>query len=122
MRCPFNRLRLPHRFTAVLGVVLVLALNVLAVLPAAHAWLHQPTTEATQPACKHHGCGSDSRAPADDDCAVVKFAHGHGGLAVAALVVEARACVLVTVLGSGDDLAVPAPAFRLPPGCGPPAV
>jgi hypothetical protein len=115
--------RYRHRLTAVLGIALVLALNVLAVMPAAHAWLHGGDTDAPAAPCRHHGCAHESPAPAeDDDCVVVKFAHGDGGLVTSSFVVEAHAHPLLAPFGLRHALPAPAPAYLLPPGCGPPAI
>jgi len=92
-----------RRLVAGAGVALVLALTVLSVSPTLHAWLH-----------------GERQLDANDDCAVVLFAHGLTP-ALAALVLLGlflrrrpeslpRPAVLLLV----------APSFDLPPGCGPP--
>ena len=84
---------------------LVLALTVLAVCPALHAWLH-----------------GEKQLDADDDCAVVLFVQGVTP-ALAAIV-----AVLVALRMLAEDLPAPwllfleARRFQLPPGRGPPVV
>ena len=63
---------LPLRLLAGAGVLLVLALNVLAASPAVHAWVH---TRAD--ACADHAPQPSPRNGDDDSgCAVVLFASG----------------------------------------------
>ncbi len=116
--------RLLHRCTAVLGIALVLALNVFAASPAAHAWLHAREPDC---ACGHHAApaaapihSSDTPEAADHDCAVVQFARAGGDGFPGHVLFSAPA------LRCAGRLAAPpaAPEFlrpRLfPPGCGPP--
>lgn len=121
-------LRLPadlrRRFTAALAVALVLALDILAFSPAAHAWLHGHDPAAPACSCGHH---TDDAAPApgddpEDGCIVSVFAQGKlDGAAVPlwcarpAAHVSAPACFPPAV-------APAAVAHLLPPGCGPPSV
>jgi hypothetical protein len=92
-----------RRLVAAAGVAVVLALTVLAVSPALHAWLH-----------------GEKHLDPDDDCAVVLFAHG-----------LTPALAVVLLLGqflrprrekppAPEILFLVAPSFDLPPGCGPP--
>lgn len=122
MRTFSKTLSLLHRVVAALGVALVLALNLLAVAPGAHALLHEGRQSDSQAACAHRGCAPDTPPPDDDNCVVVKFSQGHGGFAVTPFVVVAAAAPIVVALEAGPRLAVRPPAFLLPPGCGPPAV
>lgn len=63
---------LPLRLLAGAGVLLVLALNVLAASPAAHAWAH-----ARADACADHAHPpSPQKGDDDSGCAVVLFASG----------------------------------------------
>jgi hypothetical protein len=122
MRSAFASRGTLHRLTAALGIGLILALNLLAVLPTAHAWLHDRAAGAAHAACAHHRGGPDTPMPAEDDCAVVKFARGDGGFPLAFITVHAKARALVVVLGAREIVAAFTRDVRLPPGCGPPAV
>jgi len=126
VRFAFTASSLLHRFIAVVGVALVLALNLLAVWPEIHALIHG---DELAPPTSNHGAGAVPHLASasglhcdEDDCIVVKFAHGHGGLAVAPVFHSATALVLAATTSSFvEPLASPS-AFLLPPGCGPPAV
>jgi len=96
-------LELMRRLIAAGGVALVLALTVLAVSPALHAWLH-----------------GENQLDPNDDCAVVLFAHGLtpalAALVLLGLVLRPR----LEQPSAPDLLFLVAPSFDLPPGCGPP--
>lgn len=102
---PFDRIAPArcHRIVAGLGIALVLLLDVLAVCPEAHEWFH-------------HDADQDAH-----ECVVTHFLHGSTPpLENVPLVVEPiprpsdEAPSLVALI------APEAPAFFLPPGCGPP--
>ena len=115
-RFPPDFRRRLHRGTAVLGIALVLALNVLAAAPAAHAWLHEG---ASARACDH---GPAETADSGDDCVVAQFAReGGGGLAAWSFPAGPESRCDRT---PAPPAATPAPVRLrlLPPGCGPPAV
>ena len=127
-----HRSPLLQRLTALLGVALVLALNVLAVRPDLHAALHAAESAADS---AHHGGGCShshkKAAPAtpvapvtsdDHDCVVSAFAHGHADFGVAPLALPAVLLSQIATLSAHAALEPRAPAFLLPPGCGPPAV
>jgi hypothetical protein len=93
-----------QRLLAAGAVALILALTVLAVSPTLHAWLH-----------------GESQLDPNDSCAVVLFAHGLTP-ALAALVLLALALAPPrAVFPLPAPILAAAPAFDLPPGCGPPA-
>lgn len=108
-----------HRLTALLGVALVLALNLLAVRPDLHAALHEEHGPKHSNACKHHHAPVES---ADHDCAVNAFAHGHAETGVATVGIPFLALDPIGTLLPEQAVAVVAPDLRLPPGCGPPRV
>lgn len=116
--------RLRHRLTAALGAALVLVLNLLAVWPDGHAWLHGHRA-APECACPHAKATGESPSggteESDHGCIVSLFAQGKtasfGGMVIAPL---------PALHATAIDAAPAAPAvrvarFRLPPGCGPPA-
>lgn len=127
------RLSLPTRLTASLGAALVLVLTILAVSPTLHAWLHaEPVATSAHAACGHdHGtrpapaplADHDHRHADDAGCIVTLFSHGGSELAVAPALLSARPLAFL-----GDTLplsvfcAPSAPAYLLPPCCGPPLV
>ena len=121
------------RLTAVVGAALVLVLTILAVSPALHAWVHaEPADSAPHTLCSHghaHPAHSDHLpvAPdhADDDagCIVTLFAQGGSEIAVApAILPSPRLAQIGDTLPLSVFCAPSAPAYLLPPGCGPPAV
>ena len=121
------------RLTAALGAALVLVLTILAVSPSLHAWVHaEPADSAAHAACSHghaHHAHPTVPAPApdscDDDsgCIVNLFAQGGSELVAApALLPAPRLADLGTFLSPSAFCAPSAPAYLLPPGCGPPAV
>jgi hypothetical protein len=118
--------RLAHRLSAVLGVALVLALNLLAVCPDGHAWLHAAPEKTLCPhghAHDHAPSDRDGRqAPDADDCVIVRFAQGNASCTAAPLLVPAPALASGATLAVAPDFAAASPARFLPPGCGPPAV
>jgi hypothetical protein len=119
-----------HRLTAAVGVALVLALNLLAVWPDGHAWLHPtpaktsyPHTHAHTPSHDHAPSDGDgSRETGADDCVVVKFAQGNANCAAAPLLLSAPVLASRATLSVTPDFVAASPAHFLPPGCGPPAV
>ena len=125
-----STLPLATRFTAALGAALVLVLTILAVSPSLHAWVHaEPADSAAHAACSHGHAHPTVPAPApdscDDDsgCIVNLFAQGGSELVAApALLPAPRLADLGTFLSPSDFCAPSAPAYLLPPGCGPPAV
>lgn len=115
-----------HRFTAVLGIALVLALNLLAVWPEGHAWLHAAKVSCDEPAHAHghshdHAPGEDQDDAEDDDCVIVQFAAGTVGSTPAPLFVTAPLFQPLTSLALASAIGAHPPAHLLPPGCGPPA-
>ena len=128
-----STLSLATRLTAALGAALVLVLTILAVSPSLHAWVHaEPADSASHATCSHgHAHHSHAPAPApapdscDDDsgCIVNLFAQGGSELVTAPAVLQApRLADLGTFLSPSAFCAPSAPAYLLPPGCGPPAV
>jgi hypothetical protein len=115
--------RLPHRLTAAVSAALVLVLNLLAVWPAGHAWLHgQPVL--SECVCPHAAAKGDSPsgegAESDHGCIVSLFAQGatawFGGLVLAP-----SPALDATATGATPTApAAKAPRFLRPPGCGPP--
>lgn len=121
----FRRLSHPRslltRLTALLGIGLVLLLNVLAASPSLHEALHAPAASDHG----HSSCNHDHSAPStapDHDCVVSAFAHGHAEIGTAPLALPAVALTAFATLAPTGAVALSAPAFLLPPGCGPPAV
>lgn len=123
MSRPHPRPAVAHRLTAVLGVALVLALNLLAVCPEAHAWLHGGQAGALDgeggPTIR--AASAPPERAADDDCVVVKFSHGHGGFALTPVRPDLLSRLVVAVPAGGRALRAGPPAHLLPPGRGPPA-
>ena len=114
-----HRSSLTRRFTALLGVALVLMLNVLAVTPEAHALVHQ--TE--QAAHAGHGCDHDQPADSSEhDCVIVAFAQGHADFGLAPVAVPPLAGQRLGALRAYHQSRSRSLDLRLPPGCGPPAV
>ena len=115
---------LRRRLTAVLAAALVLALDLLAVSPAAHAWLHGHDPAAPACSCGHHAEAA-APAPADDredGCIVSIFAQGKlDGSTVPHWC--ARPVAHVSASACFPPAVAPAAvAHLLPPGCGPPLV
>lgn len=108
-----------------LGVMLVLALNLVASTPQLHAWLHPDQAADRHAECTHsQPVKSDATHSDSEDlgCVVTQFAHGKLGVELAvSLAVEAR---LEQLAGLENPAWVrpTTPLHRLPPGCGPPAV
>ena len=117
------------RLTALASAVLVALLTIFAASPQLHALLHGPAhrdahaSAAPCPHGHHHSTPAPEPAPDDDLCVVTQFSHGSSELAVAPALLPAQPLALL-----GDTLplsvfcAPSAPAFLLPPGCGPPLV
>ena len=93
------------RFVAAGCAILVVALVVLAVCPALHAWLHGERT-----------------LDADDDCAVVLVANGVTPAAAAVAVIAVFLCVWREKIPEAVAVFLAEPRHRHPPGRGPPAV
>lgn len=115
--------RLAARCTAALAAALIVALNLLAVCPEAHAWLHAPAHEAAC-ACPHPApAGHADEAPADADsgCIVSLFTKGKAAdcIGLEPTVVVARPAVPVRF--AVTTFRRHAADHRFPPGCGPPA-
>ncbi len=134
---------LPHRCLAVLAAALVLALNVLAVSPLAHAWLHGHAASgsgcscphdspppAAEPLCAtpdaaasaHVGVTPAASVPGGDEggCIVSLFSAGHAGAVLAPVAVPGPRVFVFGGLALPPALIFAAAAHRLPPGCGPP--
>lgn len=118
-----------QRVAAGLALALVVGLNVFAVSPDLHAWLHAGHVEAGAHAGCSHGPAAGEAAPAghlpsetsDEGCVVTQFAQGQLGFE--APVVLAAALVASCTSSHPDATARRAVAdLFLPPGCGPPAV
>lgn len=92
-----------RRLIAAAGVALVLALTVLSVSPALHAWLH-----------------GEKQLDPNDDCAVVLFAHGLTPALAALVLLGLYLRPRLERILFPDVLVLVAPSFDLPPGCGPP--
>jgi hypothetical protein len=99
--------------------VLVLGLGLLAHSPAAHAWLHEATCDATT---AHHDHADSAPAPETDDhfCAVTAFAQGADSPAPAPLVVAPLAISVAAPL-PGAKICPPRTEHLLPSGRAPPA-
>ena len=121
-----HRYPLLHRLTALLGVALVLALNVLAVRPDLHAALHDAGLAESHGSASHGGTcshGHKHTVPVtsdDHDCVVSAFAHGHADLGVIPAALPPVALTQIATLAAPAALAPQAAAFLLPPVCGPP--
>ena len=98
-----NFLELSRRLVAAGGVALVLALTILSVSPALHAWLH-----------------GEKQLDPNDDCAVVLFAHGLTPALAALVLLGLFLTPRREKLPQPAVLLLVAPSFDLPPGCGPP--
>jgi hypothetical protein len=96
------------RAVAAGAIALVLLLAVMAASPDLHAWVHGQTVAQLQTG---HG---------DDDCVVTQFSHGLPTTTTAFAVV-ASLCLSAGRLRPYEVVLPPAPRFRLPPLCGPPA-
>jgi hypothetical protein len=121
-----STLSLVTRFTAALGAALVLVLTILAVSPSLHAWVHaEPADAAPHAKCSHGHDHHDAPASADDEagCIVNLFSQGGSELvALPALLPAPRFAPAGDTLPLSVFCAPSAPAYLLPPGCGPPAV
>lgn len=120
---------LAHRLTALLGLALVVALNLLAARPDWHAALHDEAGESSHrhARCPHHGHGPAKTEPApvssdDHVCVISAFAHGQAAFDAASLAVPPVTLTEIATLAATIAAAPIAPEFFLPPGCGPPAV
>lgn len=118
MLSPIHRPSLLRRFTAVLGVVLVVLLNVLAASPELHAWVHGHEAHAEHVGTAGEPVGADD----DSGCAITLFAHGVPGLLIFFLLVLARPLVRSIVLRAGDWLAAAQPRYWHVPSHAPPLV
>jgi len=122
-----STLSLATRLTAALGAALVLVLTILAVSPSFHAWVHaEPADPAPHAKCSHgHHHHHDAPASADVEagCIVNLFSQGGSELVtLPALLPAPRFAPAGDTLPLSVFCAPSAPAYLLPPGCGPPAV
>lgn len=112
-----NRPTLLARTTALLAVLLVLALAVLAASPELHERLHAHDAAASTGAGQHGGAAAD----ADDGCVVTLFAQG----ILAALALFALACTGQKARSAAFARLAPVlpdePPYRLLPTQAPPA-
>jgi hypothetical protein len=115
-----------HSLTAVLGIALVLALNVLAVWPTGHTWLHAVEKKISCPHSHAHNdtptSEEDDRDAEADDCIIVKFAQGGASFTATPEFFLAPLTVRVATRAIPRSFAAASPAQLLPPGCGPPSV
>jgi len=115
--------RLPHRLTAALSAALVLVLNLLAVWPDGHAWLHGHRVEPAC-ACPHEKTEADAPAEpeseSDHGCIVSLFAQGTT-VCFGELGLAPSPATHASAMGAPPTApAARAPRFLRPPGCGPP--
>jgi hypothetical protein len=137
------------RFTAGVGVALVLLLNVLASSPEAHAWIHRNCGCTAQGAnngssvarllnvlgaspsarawIQNHGGANTGCAhnhnpanPDDDGCIVTLFAHGVVTASVFAAIAVALFRLATVAASPREEFCLSAPRYLLPPLCGPP--
>lgn len=121
---PARRPHLPalrRRLTALVAVVLVLVLDVLAVTPAAHAWLHGKTSGAACTCSDHRDSAAPAAGDAEDGCIVSVFAQGKVGEGPAVFQMEAPGEQRNDPVTAPPALRLATVAHRYPPGCGPPA-
>lgn len=119
-----KNLSLLHRLVAVMGVAIVLFLAVMSVRPDLHEELCQHAAKAAS-ACGHiHSPDADKPAQDNgaDACVISLFAHGHVLTALILVFLFALRVVRADAFTLVDFVALPAPAYRLPHGCGPPLV
>ena len=102
--CRAKQLDLLRRLVAAGCVALVLALTVLAVCPALHAWLH-----------------GEKQLDDDDDCAVVLFVQGVTPAVAAIMAFWVALRALAEDLPGPRVLFLEACRFLNPPGRGPPS-
>jgi hypothetical protein len=109
-----------HRFTAAVGVALVLLLTWLAADPTAHRALHAGEHDG----CSHaHDAAEAGGAQTDEHgCVIAKFAHGQVEALVPPVVWAAPLAVEIATSERADQQVCLSPLHRLPPGCGPPVV
>jgi hypothetical protein len=125
------------RLTALASSALVLVLTILAASPQWHALVHAAEhsarhaapAAATCPSGHAHAHSHGESAPAlpeshgDELCVITQFSHGSSELALAPALLAAQP---LSVLGDPLPLSVfcapSAPAYLLPPCCGPPLV
>jgi len=116
-----------HRIVAMLGVALVLVLNVLAVSPRLHAWIHghdgvcagSADPSSAGDAAQHHH-ESEPVGDSDHQCAVTLFASGVPVLLALCLLVLARSLACCFLLPAGDWLGASLPHYWHLPAIGPP--
>ena len=123
---PYPRVtRPPHRLTAALSAALVLVLNLLAVWPEGHAWLHGHR-DAPACACPHGGATPDAPAEpeteSDHGCIVSLFAQGKTTWAGGSPLAPSPALHATALNVPPAAPATQMPRFLRPPGCGPPFV
>ncbi|MDB6113231.1 MAG: hypothetical protein JWQ62_176 [Lacunisphaera sp.] len=103
-----------NRFTAIVGIALVLLLNVLAASPGLHARLH---AQGQTP--EHAAHGQEPVGDSDHECAVTLFAHGVTALLFLCLLLS-RLLARGTVLHVSDWLIAARPRYWLVPSHAPP--
>lgn len=104
----------PHfRFTALLGVLCVLALGIFAGSPDLHAWAHH--TDAS------HANHAVPVNDAEHVCAVTLFANGLLALALFCLLLLLAPLARDGVVRAFDEIAAAEPRYRLLPAQAPPA-
>ena len=104
-----------HRFTAVLGIVLVVLLNLLAASPELHAWVHGDEHAPAHSTPGHEPVGDD-----DHECAVTLFAHGVEALLVFCVLMLARPLARSVIPRARDEIARTRPRYWLVPSHAPP--
>jgi len=119
MRRSTSALGCLHRLVALLGVALVLTLNLLAVCPEAHRWLHSAEKTAHAACGGNHDPGPSSE---DDRCAIVQFSQGVDSLGLAPVLLRAPALARFATLSFPAAFLAATPEHLLPLGCGPPSV
>lgn len=124
-----------HRWVGLGCVELIALLNLLAVSPGAHAWLHAHPPPPSTAACAHdhapdpagthdHDRSTGGAADDDDDrgCIVTQLAQGQLDSAAApSIFVSGLRRVLAVLIAPVADARPHGLDLRLPPGCGPPA-
>ncbi len=117
-----HRLSLPHRFTAMFAVAMVLLLSGLAVRPDWHEKLCQHHDSVSN--CAHQHGHQDTREESsfEETCVISQFARGHVLAVLIFLLLLWLGGVHAQRLLIDESLALRSSHFHLPPGCGPPLV
>lgn len=111
-----------QRLVAGLALALVVGLNVFAVSPDLHAWLHAGHVEAGAHAgCSHGPVDEHLPESSDEGCVVTQFAQGQLGFE-APVVLTFALCASRTSSHPDATARRAVADLSLPPGCGPPAV